>query len=472
MSVELWNNKPYLVVRWLLWMTVLGVAVVDWIVHRAVRTRGWQLHRSVVVVVILYFLKECVTLAWSNSDDFSATYFAVIFFYDLADAAFMCLLMVIASGWKITRDDLTGYKFGLVLGPMLFFFSDIVVDYIVEQEIGHDGIQTHKIKISSDTLRNILLFASALNAGALFYLWIWIFQSNKIERRKLEVKMLVQRNEIPIVVLRRAMGEVAAPTEAPPVYTEPAPDATRTSTASLSAVQMTSTDRLSRDVGDVPAQSTNPFAEPPLGAPPAYSAPATVPNLYTEVTMPTVGASGTAASQAPAVMQDFDAFGLHESTAPATDSEGEDDTPFGPTDANDQIPDMAKLRLLSQFNLTVSVYFFVVIGLLIWEVYQNRVLPPMVVVSDIAAILFMGSLAFIFRLRDKNPYFLLSDFAASAPAADGNVFRMGGSRDNLNATTATTNTTADADAHDRSGGNDGTFRFVQMRSNDEDEDDV
>eukprot|EP00128_Syssomonas_multiformis_P007288 Colp12_sorted_trinity150504_noHs@6559 len=326
---EIWDNIPYVVVRLIIWTLLWAATALDWFLHRQVKTKGWQLHRSIFAVLTVIAVKEIFTLAYVvPGSDNSALYMFLIVLYALADVAFLCLLMVISAGWCITRDTFGQYKATVIIGPLVYFISKCIADYIIEVENGHNKDPSENITVSSETMRNILLAASACNLFTLFYLWAWIFQTARIESRELEVK----------IQSRQAQAQ------------------------------------------HVDLEDINPDAPVPYDAPPPYSL--------------------TEASPAPIP-------GAEQEEREDDERQSED----GDADvANGTIPDVAKHRLLRQFQVNMSLYFVALVFLLLWTTWTRRTSPVLLIISDLIALVFLASLSFMFRLRSTNPYFVLSDY--------------------------------------------------------------
>jgi hypothetical protein len=84
---------------------------------------------------------------------------------------------------------------------------------------------------------------------------------------------------------------------------------------------------------------------------------------------------------------------------------------FVEEDDDDNImPARAKLRLLTHFQYVVQVYLFAVIAVLLYTAWENSDSAAVRLPIEIFNFVAMAALAFTFRLRPQNPYYLLDDY--------------------------------------------------------------
>eukprot|EP00123_Amoebidium_parasiticum_P013431 comp21947_c0_seq1/m.31634 comp21947_c0_seq1/g.31634 ORF comp21947_c0_seq1/g.31634 comp21947_c0_seq1/m.31634 type:complete len:384 (-) comp21947_c0_seq1:134-1285(-) len=187
MSVDTWDFTPYLIIRFSCWALVWCASLADFIRYKGEKVHGWQLHRSVFGVLCAMVAKETVTLAWRlGGEDKSNFYYVLIFFYDLADASFLCLLMVISWGWQITRQTIGEGKVPIIVAPLVNFVSIVIHDFIFEKEGGHNGACYIRV---THWEANLLLVATLSYLFTIIYMWLWIFQTLKIEKARLELQI-------------------------------------------------------------------------------------------------------------------------------------------------------------------------------------------------------------------------------------------------------------------------------------------
>lgn len=98
MASRVYLSWTYLLPRFALWVLLLVVAIIDGLRHRHVRSRAWQLYAALTGVVGLGALREAVLLAYASTTS-SAVFDVWIFMSDLADAAFIAVMLLIAAGF-------------------------------------------------------------------------------------------------------------------------------------------------------------------------------------------------------------------------------------------------------------------------------------------------------------------------------------------------------------------------------------
>ncbi len=111
-------ESTYVTARFALWMALGLVSVLDDIVHWNVRSSGWQLHRCISALMLVFIVQELFTIAYTftgvrrlfsndpssshTPQDSESLYACMIFVYDLADSAFLGLLLLVWC-WAVRR---------------------------------------------------------------------------------------------------------------------------------------------------------------------------------------------------------------------------------------------------------------------------------------------------------------------------------------------------------------------------------
>ena len=104
-------ESTYVTARFALWKALGLVSVLDDIVHWNVRSSGWQLHRCITALLLVFIVQELFTIAYTFTgvcareratthhphalQDSESLYACMIFVYDLADSAFLGLLLLV-----------------------------------------------------------------------------------------------------------------------------------------------------------------------------------------------------------------------------------------------------------------------------------------------------------------------------------------------------------------------------------------
>jgi hypothetical protein len=195
MGAQIYLNLWYLVPRVLVWLALFGAALADGILHRQ-KNRGWQLHRGIVVVLGVTCLQDVLLLVYAAGyrHAWAGTVFSVyIFFTDLADAMFIALLLTIAAGYCITRENVGPYLLKVVLIPAIYLTTTLVVDYIINAVQGRLAFDATgsapDVALDSNFTGNewfALNICEFASLGALLLAWVYIFDTAQKEREALE----------------------------------------------------------------------------------------------------------------------------------------------------------------------------------------------------------------------------------------------------------------------------------------------
>jgi hypothetical protein len=107
---------------------------------RGSRSRGWTLYRVLLAVLTAQALKMSAYLAYADSfrrGDAPVTtsrlFLAYIPFREAAQAAFLGLLLLLASGFSITRADMGAHKAKVVGIPAILLVTGVVTGVLYTQ---------------------------------------------------------------------------------------------------------------------------------------------------------------------------------------------------------------------------------------------------------------------------------------------------------------------------------------------------
>lgn len=175
-----YESLAYLIPRLLIWLALFGLATTDGILHRHIKKRGWQLHRGICLVIGAFVVQDVLLLTYSIGSrsglgTIDGVCKAFIFFSDLADSLFIVLLMAIAAGYCITRDNLGPYKVKVLVIPTVYLVTTMVSDYISNSSYALDE--------NANLVESINLLVSLV---ALLLAWVYIFDTVQRERELLE----------------------------------------------------------------------------------------------------------------------------------------------------------------------------------------------------------------------------------------------------------------------------------------------
>eukprot|EP00123_Amoebidium_parasiticum_P013484 comp21981_c0_seq1/m.31763 comp21981_c0_seq1/g.31763 ORF comp21981_c0_seq1/g.31763 comp21981_c0_seq1/m.31763 type:complete len:358 (-) comp21981_c0_seq1:546-1619(-) len=342
MPFQLWENKVYVIIRFFLWVSVWGASLFDFVRYKGEKVHGWQLHRCIFVVLTLLMIKELLVVLWIFiSDDVSPLFYALLFFWNVADGSFQWLLMLISYGWKITREHMDEGAISIWVAPTIYTVAMLCHNYIWAKSGGLHGLPFMQTTSAEDY---VLLVASLAYMFTVIYMWLWVFQTIKIEKMRLVNQILEKR--------AKDQAEAAADDAETTPYRARSVDGPVISPGDTNVMGGT----------DIP--HSNPFSAERPGAP-------------------------------------------NEPLDPV-------EARIFESDENDTttMPLQAKLKLLFRYFIAVSLYFMVtmlVMFLSLWSP-DSHTRAAFLVVQNALFLIFMSGLAYIFRLRQANPYFMLDEY--------------------------------------------------------------
>lgn len=357
-----WYGQSYVVVKFTLWMLLTAAVVVDAWLHRGTHLRGFQLHRCISACLGLFLLEAMLSMIWGmQSDTRRVSLFQfMVFCDDLAHSSFLGLLILISTGWCITREWSVLKKRYLIFAfPIVNFFTSLTVDYILGAELGveeqENGV-SGPVYIEDSWKRTIFLAADFIRLLSLFYGWWWMFVCLGENLKALRARIAGRQGIHELVPVTPADG---ASDTTGGTTTEPMAEA-------WAKVDLDDTDDDDEVVLEVVATGSAPLV-----------------TATTAVSTPVAPAYG--------------------------DVDDEEDAQDAGLPGSDGLPDQAKLRLLTQFRWLVQIYLLAVILVIIYRAWKHETNAALAITMDMLVLMAMMGLSFTFRLRAANPYFMLED---------------------------------------------------------------
>ena len=99
-----YESPVFLIPKLLIWLALFGSAITDGILHRYTKTRRWQLHRGICVVIGAFVVQDVLLLTYSigarHNLAVDGVCKAFVYFSDLADSLFIvtAVLHVLLTG--------------------------------------------------------------------------------------------------------------------------------------------------------------------------------------------------------------------------------------------------------------------------------------------------------------------------------------------------------------------------------------
>lgn len=175
---------------WLLWggTVALGLRL------RRSRSKGWTLYKIVLAVLSLQALKMSAYLAYADGfrrgdppGTINALYMAYIPFNEAAESSFLGLLLLLASGFCITRADMGAHKPKVYGIPIILFVTGVVTDVIYLKFT--DSVSDEVDFLSMAPWEQALWFVcTLLNVACLMLAWVYSFDIIAQETEALEAQ--------------------------------------------------------------------------------------------------------------------------------------------------------------------------------------------------------------------------------------------------------------------------------------------
>eukprot|EP00037_Helgoeca_nana_P010850 m.96349 g.96349 ORF g.96349 m.96349 type:complete len:439 (-) comp20463_c1_seq2:2438-3754(-) len=411
-----WFNETYLTVRLILWTLVALASLIDWLTHRNDKPRGWQLHRVISIVLLVYVVQEAATTAFVTIDGSDALYSFLIFIYNLASSLFLGVLLVISCGWQITRDSFQKRRF-IFFFPPIHFACSVTVDYILDSHIGHSDAKDEVAYIPDSGERTVLIAAYFGSIVTVFYGWWWIFTCLAIERTEIQKKI-----------------ERGSPNPSGEGYDDDDDDSDRSDYEDRT--------RANADLADTGAHVDNGNFNGEGGAPPARARLTSV-NLGSDAdeeeevvfqAPPEAAARDQRHRRRTRAERRADRSRTRAGQLGVTLIESARNDEMGSPEStsvdHSSMPDRAKLRMLTQYGIMVQIYLFIILIVLLVNAWRQDRTIASVVLVEMLNLIFLAGLLYTFRLRSTNPYYMLEehDYHDDTYGAPVDAVPAGGSR--------------------------------------------
>ncbi|KAI8474672.1 MAG: hypothetical protein J3K34DRAFT_491757 [Monoraphidium minutum] len=204
-------------VRCVSWWLLLGGTVVLGMRLRGSRSKGWTLYKIILTVLVVQAVKMAAYLAYAaafrlglSDGAVSGLYLAYIPLSELAQSAFLGLLLLLASGFCITRADMGAHAAKVYAIPSILLVTGVVTDVIYFKFT--DSASDEVDFLAMAPWEEALWFVcTLLNLACLMLAWVYAFDIIAQEKEALEAQeALNKRGGAPAP----GAGAAAAPGEA------------------------------------------------------------------------------------------------------------------------------------------------------------------------------------------------------------------------------------------------------------------
>ncbi|PNW81690.1 hypothetical protein CHLRE_06g256400v5 [Chlamydomonas reinhardtii] len=104
-------------------------------------------------------------------------YLVYLFFFNVARATFLAVLLVVASGYCITRSDLGPHRQHVVFVPVTVLVTGLITDYSFFALQSSPNADTYDLSTMSTLAASMWFVCSVLNLAALILAWLYIFEA-------------------------------------------------------------------------------------------------------------------------------------------------------------------------------------------------------------------------------------------------------------------------------------------------------
>ncbi len=220
--MAIYDSVIYTIVRLSLWSALGVVGCLDWVRHRQVRSRAWQLYVLLLGVTLLYIIRNTFLFGVALSGGARALDFLYLLTSDMAESAWIFTLLAISAGWCIIRTDFGEHKMVCVTIPSIFLISSIVIDFILvwskgdilSVEKAYDEVDPQDYDPSTDPLQDmsadtglVFVLCTVINSMLWMLAWFYLFDTAKQEWDQLKESVSGQDSEENLDAARRMEEE-------------------------------------------------------------------------------------------------------------------------------------------------------------------------------------------------------------------------------------------------------------------------
>ncbi|KAG2429325.1 hypothetical protein HXX76_011092 [Chlamydomonas incerta] len=137
-------------------------------------------------------------------------YLVYLFAFNVARATFLAVLLVVASGYCITRSDLGPHKQHVVFVPVTVLVTGLITDYSFFALQSSPHADTYDLSTMSTLAASMWFVCSVLNLAALILAWLYIFEALGKEVATLEEDYKARTGKLEEERRAEAAAEAAA----------------------------------------------------------------------------------------------------------------------------------------------------------------------------------------------------------------------------------------------------------------------
>ncbi|KAG2486201.1 hypothetical protein HYH03_015163 [Edaphochlamys debaryana] len=137
-------------------------------------------------------------------------YIIYLIFFNLSRASFLAVLLVVASGYMITRSDLGPHKQHVVFVPLTVLVTGLITDFSFYALQSAPDANTYDLTTMSTLAASMWFICSVLNLAALILAWLYLFEALGRETAALEEEHKQRTGKLAEEQAAAAQQELAA----------------------------------------------------------------------------------------------------------------------------------------------------------------------------------------------------------------------------------------------------------------------
>ncbi|GIL92264.1 hypothetical protein Vretimale_18464 [Volvox reticuliferus] len=162
---------------WSLWLFACAYAVL----RRKVVSRAWFVYTALLFVICCNGIQSSAYAGYAShalkGHSGLVGYLIYLFFFNVSRSTFLAVLLVIASGYCITRSDLGPHKQHVVFVPTAVLVTGLITDFSFFVLASGPNADTYDISEMNTLVASVWFVCAVLNLAALILAWLYLFEA-------------------------------------------------------------------------------------------------------------------------------------------------------------------------------------------------------------------------------------------------------------------------------------------------------
>lgn len=162
------------------WLSLTICAAGYAVIKRKCASRAWLIYTLCLLVMCLTVCQTASYLSYAYSvetgNTHNALYGLFLAFFNMARSAFLAVLLVISSGYCITRSSLGPYKSNVIGVPLTVLITGLVTDYTFFALQNSPDAKSYDLSEMTALAASLWFICSVLNLASLILAWMYTFE--------------------------------------------------------------------------------------------------------------------------------------------------------------------------------------------------------------------------------------------------------------------------------------------------------